>query len=49
MTITALYTCVFRMVTPYRTFFMYASSEVEAIEWVQILDWRLKQVRNYNY
>ena len=26
---------------------MYATSEVEANEWVQILDWRLKQVCNY--
>ena len=24
---------------------MYASSEVDAIEWLQILDWRVKHVR----
>lgn len=35
--------CCFRLVTSYRTFYMYATSEVEANEWVQILDWRLKQ------
>lgn len=33
----------FRLVTSYRTFFMYATSEVEANEWVQIIDWKLKQ------
>jgi len=31
----------FRLITSYRTFFMFASSEAEADEWVQILDWKL--------
>ncbi len=45
MSLMCLFVCLLsRLVTNYRTFYMYASSEVEAIEWLQILDWRLKQV-----
>lgn len=31
----------FRIVTSYRTFFMFASSELEADEWVEILRWKV--------
>ena len=31
----------FRLITCYRTFFMFASSESEADEWVEILNWKL--------
>lgn len=30
-----------RLITCYRTFFMFASSESEADEWVEILNWKL--------
>ena len=30
-----------RLITSYRTFFMFASSESEADKWVDILDWKL--------
>ena len=39
--LTRFHSSSLRLITSYRTFFMFASSEAEADEWVQILDWKL--------
>lgn len=40
---------VFRLVFPWRTFYMYSSTDQESNDWVQLINWKLRRIRETGY